>query len=56
MEITGLQTGRYRIQWWDTWQGKVVKAESLTSRQGTLKLNIPTFNRDLAVKIILGGN
>jgi hypothetical protein len=56
MEITGLQPGPYRIQWWDAWKGKEFKTESLTCRKGTLKLNVPTFNRDIACKIILEGN
>jgi uncharacterized protein DUF5060 len=56
LDITGLQSGLYRIQWWDAWQGKGLKEESLSNRQGTLKLNVPTFNRDLAVKIIQEGN
>ncbi len=51
MEIIGLQPGPYRIQWWDTWQGKVIKTESVNCQQGTLKVNLPTFNRDIACKI-----
>lgn len=50
--ITGLQPGRFRVRWWDTWQGKTIKTESLPCRQRTLKLNAPTFNRDIAVKIV----
>lgn len=49
--IRDLAAGQYRVQWWDTWEGKSL-AESIAAPQdGVLRLAVPTFSRDLAAKI-----
>jgi len=51
VEIEGLEPGSYQVQWWNTYEGKVAKKESLTVSGGRLKLSVPPFSRDIACKV-----
>jgi len=53
LAVTGLRDGRYRLEWWDTWQGKPQRTEQAEARAGRLSLNIPPLATDVAVKIRL---
>jgi len=53
LEIPGLTPGSYRVTWWDTRLGKTVKETKSSAGQGTLRLRVPTFSRDIACKISL---
>jgi hypothetical protein len=55
VSIEGLKAGSYRVQWWDTREGKVVKEESATAGGTALRLGIPSFSRDIACKVVKGG-
>jgi hypothetical protein len=52
LDIKDLAPGTYRVQWWDTSQGKTVKEERLSSSAGILRTDVPTFARDVACKIV----
>jgi hypothetical protein len=52
IELAGLQPGRYRVTWWDTHAGAMLKTDELAVRRGPLTLQIPTFFRDRACKIV----
>jgi hypothetical protein len=52
VEIPGLAPGTYRVQWWDTRQGKTVKDEMATAPSGVLRTTAPAFARDIACKIV----
>ncbi len=43
--------GTYTVQWWDTRRGKPLRTERLTATKPALPLALPTFARDIAVKI-----
>jgi hypothetical protein len=43
--------GHYRIEWWDTRAGTIVRSEERTVTDGQLRLNPPPFSRDIACKI-----
>ncbi len=47
-------TGRssYRVEWWDTRKAEIVKRETASPSAGTLKLAIPTFKRDIALRVV----
>ncbi|HLX63111.1 MAG TPA: DUF5060 domain-containing protein [Planctomycetota bacterium] len=50
--LTGLTPGKYRIEYWDTYEGVMVKAEDGESVKGSgLKLAFPPFVNDMAVKV-----
>lgn len=46
--LTGLQSGSYKITWWDTDAGKVLSEETATASGSGLAVNTPTFKRDVA--------
>lgn len=53
--VRGLPAGRYTVEWWDTWQGKVVSREVAESRDGALTLRLPDISTDMAARIHANG-
>lgn len=51
IELDGLAPGKYRVFWWDTYEGKVVAESPLSSSGGTVTLAVPAFRRDIACRI-----
>jgi hypothetical protein len=51
VEIKDLVPRAYRVEWWDTQAGKVVKQESVTAAGGALRLQSPAFRADVACKV-----
>jgi hypothetical protein len=49
--VEGLRAGPHRLQWWDTKQGRVVKELVVNVAEGPLRLEAPTFTRDIACKV-----
>lgn len=52
LRVKGLAAGSYRVQWWDTWEGKAIREEDGSAVDGALDLLVPPFDRDLACKIL----
>ena len=50
--IDGLEPGAYQVQWWDTWNGKILIQEKVGTATPKLELKVPSFSRDIACKII----
>ncbi len=51
IEIQGLASGNYRLEWWDTSTGEAIRTEQLSASQGPLRITIPSFSGDIACKI-----
>jgi hypothetical protein len=51
IEIQGLRPGNYRLEWWDTSTGNIIRTEQLRGSQGPLRITIPSFSGDIACKI-----
>lgn len=51
IEIRGLQPGDYRVEWWHTYEGKIIKKEQVSVTRGPLRVLVPLFSRDIACKI-----
>jgi len=51
LTVPGLTAGPYRVRWWDTRAGRVLRTESVRAAAGGLTLAVPTFTGDVAVKI-----
>jgi hypothetical protein len=43
--------GIFRVEWWNTYTGKIVEKEELQSKDGNLKLDPPAFDKDIACKV-----
>lgn len=51
ISIQGLAPGTYRVEWWDTTEGKPIKTEKVSATGKALRLVIPAFTRDIACKV-----
>lgn len=51
ISVPGLQPGTYTVEWWNTHEGRVIQKQHVSHTAGTLKINVPPFNRDIACKI-----
>jgi hypothetical protein len=49
--ITGLRNGAYRVEVWDTTEGKIVATLDLETRRGSITVPLPPFRKDIALKI-----
>lgn len=49
--LRGLPDGNYKVEWWDTRQGKLLSTQTLRSKNQVLPLTPPEFTRDIAAKI-----
>ena len=52
LTVKGLADGNYRVQWWDTWQGKPTSDAKARSSKGALRVEVPPFTRAVAGKIV----
>jgi len=52
VKVTGLKAGPYRVEWWDTWKGTVLRRDTARASKDALSLPVPAFTRDLACKIV----
>lgn len=50
--VAGLDAGTYRVQWWDTRTGEIIREERVRGTAESLPLRVPDFDRDLACKVI----
>jgi hypothetical protein len=53
VSITGLSSGTYAVEWWNTFTGAITKTESQRIRSGTLSLSLDKLAGDVAVKVYL---
>jgi hypothetical protein len=51
IDIRGLRDGTYRVEWWDTNEGKTIRTEQMSCANGRLNIPVPSFTRDIACKI-----
>jgi hypothetical protein len=51
VEVRGLRPGNYRIEWWDTQEGRTIRAEQVSRGQEALQIQVPSFSGDIACKI-----
>lgn len=51
IEIHGLRDGTYKVEWWDTYEGKTIRTEQISSTGESLQIPTPSFSRDIACKI-----
>jgi hypothetical protein len=43
--------GTYRLDWWDTRAGRVVRSETIATERGEIPVRLPTFTRDIALRM-----
>lgn len=52
--LTGLDNGRYLVEFWDTMTGEIIDTISGESTNGELTFTVPPFQRALAAKVYQG--
>ncbi len=50
--IHGLNPGRYTIEWWDTWQGRIDQRVPSAATQTGLGIAMPPIEKDIAARIV----
>ncbi|MDI6783121.1 MAG: DUF5060 domain-containing protein, partial [bacterium] len=50
LEVANLLPKSYTIEYWDTYAGKIIQTEKMQIN-GTATLNLPSFDKDIAIKI-----
>jgi hypothetical protein len=56
LTVPNIQTGSFNAQWSDTRTGRMIRTDDVNAADGKLTLSVPTFNRDIALRLQpLGG-
>jgi hypothetical protein len=50
--IQGLDAGDYRLEWWDTYEGKIIRSDKISFAEDPLKISVPSFRQDIACRIV----
>jgi hypothetical protein len=51
INLGGLDRGRYRVEWWDTYAGQPTTHTTLNTRDGQVILRVPPGHPDIACKV-----
>jgi hypothetical protein len=49
--VSSLDAGTYTVEIWNTLTGEIIDTQSIEAVDGSIQIDIPAFNRDLALKI-----
>lgn len=53
LRLTGVQHGKYRVEWWDTRTGTLIREDSTSAGQDRiLELRLPMIANDIAARVI----
>jgi len=53
-KVKGVENGAYHIEWWDTFEGKVLLSQNINAKDNVMNISVPDFSKDLACKIRKG--
>jgi hypothetical protein len=51
LRVPTASAAAWRVEWWDTFRGAVVRADEARPESGALRLSPPPFDRDLAARL-----
>ncbi|HWI56002.1 MAG TPA: hypothetical protein VNZ22_02160, partial [Bacillota bacterium] len=51
VQVKQLPNGTYRVRWWDTREGSLLREDTVAVRDGVLQLAAPEFTRDVACSL-----
>ena len=54
--VKGVQAGRYKVEYFDTWKGGVFAKSELRAKSGAIHISVPMLKQDIAVKNISRGD
>jgi len=50
-KLLNIENSDYKIEWWDTFKGKITSCDNATSENNQLLVKVPPFSKDIACKI-----
>ena len=50
-KVIDIEGGEYKIEWWDTFSGKIFKNELVLAKGNEIQVDLPEFDKDIACKI-----
>lgn len=53
--LKGFRDGRYRLEWWETWKGSVVRTETVDIADGCFALTTEAIPTDFAIRLLRQG-
>lgn len=56
IRLDGMEESPMDIEYWDTYAGSIVSSETVDTSGGSLTLDFPAFEKDLAVKVKVGAS
>lgn len=51
-QLTDLADGPYRVQWWETWKGRILREDEAQATGGRLTIEVPPLRTDVALKVL----
>jgi len=51
VELSGFVDGEYVVEWWDTYNGTIIRRESVAISGGKLQITVENLEKDMALKI-----
>jgi len=49
--LKNIENGRYKVEWWDTYEGKITSQDTITADNNMVRIDIPDFSKDIACKV-----
>jgi hypothetical protein len=49
--LSGCAPGPRRVEYWDTWDGRIAEVRTIESAGGKLRIPVPPVQRDIAIKV-----
>ena len=51
LNLTGMEPGSYRVEFWSSEQGKLLRSEEMTAKAAVLEIALPEVRTELALKV-----
>jgi len=52
VEMAGFIASRYRVEFWDTYEGRITKTEEVKPQNEFVRIALPPVQKDMAIKLI----
>ena len=52
LQLPTKQKGEYKVQWWDTRKGEMIREDRVTDTEGAVRLQVPRVERDIALRAV----
>ena len=49
--LAGYASGTRRVEYWDTWEGRILETRRIGVTGGKLRIPVPLLERDIAIKV-----